>query len=316
MTDTALRSVFQRRPYTNAVADRGIGRDGVRLDFEEIKLISKAMPAICDLQYDIGEITLTDYLMCRNFGKPIVGLPVFITRNFLHGRIWVHARSGITGPKDLEGKRLGLKSYTQTAPFWNRGVLASEYGVDLSKITWVGLEPAHVAEYRNPANVEPAPAGASLAELLDAREIDAADDPGRPWSDRGETWEYDPEVIKPLIPDARAAAVDWYGRTGIYPILHMIVIHQAALDKVPTLAGDLFDAFVRARDAWVPTITDPAVYRQRGRDIVGKDFLPYGVAPSRPTLELACRQAFEQGVTSRAFEVEDIFPPEIMALNA
>lgn len=316
MTEQTLRTVFQRRPYTNAVADKGIGTQGAALHFVEMDLISKAMPDICDLKFDIGEITLTDYIMCRDFGKPIVGLPVFVTRNFLHGRIWYHTRSAIKTPKDLEGKRVGLKSYTQTAPFWNRGILASEYGVDLGKITWVNLEPAHVAEYRNPGNVEPAPVGATLAEMLESGAIDAADDPGRPWSDRGETWDYDPDVIKPLIPDARHAAIEWYDRTGIYPILHMIVLKQDAIERVPTLASDLFAAFVRARDEWMPTINDPAVYRQRGRDIVGKDFLPYGVEPSRPTLELACRQAYEQGLTSKPIGVEDLFGPDMMVLKA
>jgi 4,5-dihydroxyphthalate decarboxylase len=315
VNNITLRAVFQRRPYTNAVADGAIDVPGVKIDFVEIDLISKAMPAVCDLEYDIGEITLTDYMMCRDLEKPIVGLPVFVTRNFLHNRIWYHTRSGITSPKDLEGKRVGLKSYTQTAPFWNRGVLSTEYDVDVSKITWVNIESAHVREYNNPGNVEPAPDGAELAEMLESGEIDAADDPARPWTDRGETWKYDRETIRPLIPNGKEAAADWYRRTRVYPILHMIVVKRDAIDRRPSLAADLFAAFVRARDDWMPTITNPAVYQQRGRDIVGGDFLPYGVVANRATLELACRSAYDQAITSRALKVEDLFDPDVMSLR-
>lgn len=316
MTQTPLRAVFQRRPFTNAVADKGIGTPGVRLDFIETDLISGAMPAVCDLEFDIGEVTLTDYMACLDLGLPLVGLPIFLNRNFLHNRIWVSARSGIKTPKDLEGRRVGLKSYTQTAPFWNRGILETEFGVDLSKITWVNIEPSHVRGYRNPANVEAAPEGASLMEMLESGVIDAADDPGRPWADRGEEWQPDPEVIRPLVPNGKALAAEWYQRTGVYPALHLIVVKQAALDAHPKLAADLFGAFVRARDAWMQGITNPEVYRQRGRDIVGRDFLPYGVAPNRATLDMACQMAHSQGITSRPFLVSDLFGTKIAALGA
>lgn len=314
MTDTILRAVFQRRPYTNAVADELL-RPKLTLDFVEVDLIAKAMEGVCDLEYDIGEVTLTDYMICRDLNKPIVGIPVFVTRNFLHDRIWVNTRAGIKSPKDLEGKRVGLKSYTQTAPFWNRTILSSEYGVDLSKITWVNIEDGHVRDYRNPANVIPAPAGATLATMLEAGEIDAADDPARPFTDREEKWDYDPELIKPLMSDSHAASADWYKRTQVYPILHMIVVKQSALQRFPSLAADLFNAFCKARDAWMQQITNPAVYRQRGRDIVGRDFLPYGVEANRATLEFACKHAYEQGVTAKLLGINDLFSPEITSLR-
>ncbi|PWK60333.1 ABC transporter substrate-binding protein [Aminobacter sp. AP02] len=316
MTDISLRAVFQRRPYTNAVADGAIKVPGVKIDFVEVDLISKAMSAVCDLEYDIGEITLTDYMMCRNAGKPIVGLPVFVTRNFLHNRIWYHTRSGISSPKDLEGKRVGLKSYPQTAPFWNRGILATEYGVDVGKVTWVSLEGAHLREYDPPANVQSAPVGATLAEMLETGEIDAADDPGRPWTDRDEVWSHDPDVIKPLVPVGKEEIADWYRRTQVYPILHMIVVKREAIDRRPTLVADLFGAFVQARNAWMANITNPDAFRQRGRDIVGSDFLPYGVGPNKATLELACKLAYDQAVTSRALDVEDLFDRDIIELRA
>lgn len=314
MNDKVLRAVFQRRPYTNAVAD-GLLQPNVTLDFVEVDLIAKAMEAVCDLEYDIGEITLTDYMICRDLKKPIVGIPVFVTRNFLHDRIWLNKNAGINSPKDLEGKRVGLKSYTQTAPFWNRTILSSEYGVDLSKITWVNLEDGHVRDFRNPDNVVPAPAGATLAAMLEAGEIDAADDPARPFTDRNEKWNCDPNLIEPLLEDTRQAAADWYARTSVYPILHMIVLRQGALDRIPSLAGDLFHAFCKARDDWMLQITNPAVFSQRGRDIVGRDFLPYGVGPNRETLEFACKHAYEQGVTTKLLTVSDLFPQEIIELR-
>ncbi|WP_181164677.1 ABC transporter substrate-binding protein [Amaricoccus solimangrovi] len=316
MSETTLRAVFQRRPYTSPIADGEIPVPGAKIDFTEVDLISKAMPAVCNLAYDIGEITFTDYLQARDLGKPLVGLPVFVTRNFLHNRIWYHTRSGIAHPKDLEGKTVGIKSYPQTATFWNRAVLASEYGVDVSRIRWVYLEGAHNAEYTPPTNVVPAPEGATLADLLESGEIDAADDPARPFTDAGVSWEHDPETIKPLLSDTKAAEAEWYARTGVYPILHMIVLRRAALERLPSLAGDLFAAFTQARDAWMPRITNPDVFRQRGRDIVGRDFLPYGVDANLPTIEFACRAAHEQGVTSRRLSAIELFDRELFALPA
>ncbi len=317
MTELTLRTAFEMRAYTRPIADGSIRIPGVKIDFVEYPAINKAMKAIADrLEFDVGEITLVDYMLARQFGKPLAGLPVFVNRNFPFARIMYHTRSGIRQPKDIEGKRVGLKRYTQTAPMWNRALLAAEYGIDFDKVTWVAVEfGGNVTEYRDPPNVVAAPPGKSLAELLESGDIDAADDPGRPWSDRGETWKYDPTVIKPLIPSSKEAAADWYRRTGIYPILHVLVVKQDAIAKRPTLMRDLFEAFVQAKQAYMKNIEDPADLHIRGRDIVGGDFLPYGVGPNRATLDMLCESAWRQKITPNRFRVEELFGPDVIDLK-
>ena len=316
MTDLVLRAVFESRGYTTPVANGTIKIPGVKLDFVKVPAINKAMKAVADLEYDVGEITLVDYILARRFGRPLAGLPIFVNRNFMHDRIMYHTRSGIRAPKDLEGKRIGLKRYTQTAPVWNRGILAMEYGIDLDRVTWVATETrANVSEYRDPPNVVPAPPGKSLAELLESGEIDAADDPGRPWTDRKETWNYDKNVIKSLIPNGQEAAADWYRRTGIYPIMHVLVVKRDSIAARPSLMRELFDAFVAAKKQFMENLTDPAEFRIRGRSIVGRDFLPYGVEVNRSVIDLMCEFAYRQKITPNRYRVEDLFDPDTIALK-
>jgi 4,5-dihydroxyphthalate decarboxylase len=312
MADVVLRSVFESRGYTRPIEDGRVTIPGVKLDIVKVVPINKAMNAVANGEYDLGEITLVDYILTRHFGRPLTALPVFVNRNFHHHRIWYHTRSGIKAPKDIEGKRVGVKSYTQTAPVWNRGVLASEYGVDIDKVTWVNIQGPHVGEFRDPPNVVPATPGKSLMELLESGEIDAADDPGRPWSDRGEPWKYDLNVIKPLVTNVQEAATEWYHRTGSYPIMHVLVVKRDAVARRPTVLRELYNAFVAARDLYMENL-DPKEMQMRGRAIVGRNFLPYGVAENRPTIDMLCEFCFNQKITPKRYQVEDMFDFEFIA---
>ncbi|REE75471.1 4,5-dihydroxyphthalate decarboxylase [Rhodococcus wratislaviensis] len=311
--ERVLRTVFESRGYTSTVADGTLAIPGVSIDFVDAVPISSAMNAVADgLQFDVGEITLIDYMIARELGRPLVALPIFPNRNFPHDRILYRADSGIEVPKDLEGKRIGVKSYPQTAPVWGRGILHDQYGVDLNRVTWVALEGAHLDDFRNPSNVEMAPAGSSLAELLASGDIDAADDPGRPWRDRGERWDYDSTEIKPLVPNPAQDAADWYRKTGVYPILHVIVIKQEVLTARPDIARTLFDAFTTAKQAYLDVLDDPTELKARGRSIVGPDFLPYGISPNRAAIDTLCEFAHHQKITTTRYQVEDLFGPHAL----
>ena len=177
-------------------------------------------------EFDITEMAITTYICAKAHGKPMTAIPVFLVRAFHHGAILVNTRAGITKPKDLEGKRVGVnRGYTVTTGVWARSILQQEHGVDLSKITWVLSGDEHVAEYKPPANVVPIEAGKKMDAMLASGELAAA---------IGVEIEH-PDV-KPLIPNALEAGLAALKSRGHYPINHLVVIKDATLARHPGLA--------------------------------------------------------------------------------
>jgi len=224
----------------------------------------------------------------------------------------VNVKSGIRTPKDLEGKRVGVnRGYTVTTGVWARSVLQHEHGVDLKKITWVLSGDEHVAEFRNPPNVVPLEKGRKMADLVISGELAAAINV-----------EIDHPDVKPLIPDARQAGFEALRERGHYPINHTIVVKDELLAAHPGLAEDVFHAFAEAKRLYVERlkagrIDKPAAMDEMHRrvmEITGGDPLPYGIAPNRKALEELVASAKEQGIISRAFAVEELFPAATRAL--
>jgi 4,5-dihydroxyphthalate decarboxylase len=258
------------------------------------------------LEFDVCEMAITTYLCAKAHGKAFTALPVFLVRGFHHGAIVYNTKAGIAHPKDLEGRRVGVnRGYTVTTGVWARAILQDEYGVDLSKVTWVTSGDEHVAEYRPPPNVVAMEPGRSLDEMLVAGELAAV-----------VGVEVDHPDVQPLIPDAEAAGFDALRQRGLYPINHLVVVKDDLLEAHPDLALDVFDAFAAAKNRYVerlrsdaidaPTPTD-LMYR-RVLDITGDDPLPYGLAGNRSTIELLIRHAVTQQILDRPLAVEDLFP--------
>jgi 4,5-dihydroxyphthalate decarboxylase len=231
---------------------------------------------------------------------------VFLVRGFHHGAILHNPAAGVRGPSELEGRRVGVnRGYTVTTGVWARGILADEYGVDLNRVTWVLTGDEHVAEYRPPANVVPAPAGASVDELLATGDVAAA---------IGAT-DASPHVV-PLIPDAEEVAFEALRQRGLYPINHLVVVKDELLQEHPGLAPAVFEAFAEAKRVYIerlrtgaiadPTSTD-MMYR-RVMDITGADPLPYGIAPSRSMISELIGHAVRQRIIDRPPAPEDLFP--------
>jgi 4,5-dihydroxyphthalate decarboxylase len=224
-------------------------------------------------------------------------------RAFHHGAILHHTKSGISTPQDLEGRRVGVnRGYTVTAGLWARSILQDEYGVDLSRITWVLSGDEHVAEYRPPANVVPIEPGKTMEELLTSGEIPAAIGV-----------QVDSPDVQPLIPNAREAAFASLRARGLYPINHTVVIRNDVLAANPGLAADAFNAFVEAKELYLQRLkegraegADPI--HQRVMEIIG-DPLPYGIEPNRKMLEAIIRHSVEQGILSKPFSVDELFAP-------
>jgi 4,5-dihydroxyphthalate decarboxylase len=303
------------RPLTTALGNYGLtlpvkqGRIGLgrlNLSFVEIEPIIAAMRRMCrGLEFDICEMAFTTYLCARAAGKPFTAIPVFVTRNFHHWAIFINSRSGIREPKDLEGRAVGVnRGYTVTTGLWARGVLQSEYGVDLDKITWMPTNDEHIAEFAAPKNVDYRFRGRPMRELLLGGEIDAA---------IGDIGVEAPE-IKPLIADARNAAFDYFRKTGIYPINHGVVIKDSALKDMPWIAGELFRAFEAAKSVYLKNLQagkDLSSWDRAAADnaaVVGDPF-PFGIEANRKTLEAITQFAVDQRMVPRKFAVEELFAP-------
>jgi len=261
------------------------------------------------LDFDVCEMAITTYLTAKAHDKQFTALPVFVLRQFHHFPIVYNIKSGVQSPKDLEGKKVGVRAYTVTTGVWTRGILATEYGVDLDKITWVVVDEEHVQEYRKPANVIERP-GANLAEMLLKGELAAAIGVGK----------VDSPNVKPLIPDAAAAEAAWYRKTGIYPINHTVVVKDTVLQSDPSLAPRLFAGFEAAKAQFLKQLSsgvelpaDAQVLAKR-RSIVGDDPLPNGLVNNRKALEAIIRFAHEQKILPRTVKPEEMFAANTLTL--
>ena len=204
---------------------------------------------------------------------------------------------------DLEGRRVGVnRGYTVTTGVWARGILATEYGVDLGRVTWVLSGDEHVQSYMPPANVEPARPGADLAEMLIDGEIDAVIGV-----------DVDHPDVAPLIADPEEAAITALRQRGFYPINHLVVVKDDVLQRYPEVAPAVFDAFTEAKRRYVAQLRDGATSSDTDRmysrvlQITGGDPLPYGVEPNRPMLEQLMEFALAQRILTRPADIDELF---------
>ena len=301
-----LKTALGKYGHTQALHDGVVAPKGIKFDWQDVGPdIIKGFPHMCRrLAFDVSELAITTYLTARAYGKPFTMLPVVVARNFHHAVLSVNVKSGIKQPKDLEGKRIGVRSYTVTSGVWNRGILASEYGVDISKITWVTFEEPHVEEYVSPSNVVRAPEGKTIGEMLKAGEIDAGIGAGA----------NDHPDVHTLFDDPFAAEAEWCKRTGIYPVNHTVVVLDEYLERHPWIAEELFTALKTSKDQYVarlrangPTTAEDKI-RARHMEIVGGDPLPYGVEANRKGLETLIQFAYDQKILPRVLTVDEVIP--------
>jgi 4,5-dihydroxyphthalate decarboxylase len=266
------------------------------------------------LEFDICEMAITTYICARDNGKRFTALPIFLVRQFHHGAIMVNTKAGIRSPKDLEGKRVGVnRGYTVTTGVWARGILATQYGVDLSKVTWVLSGDEHVAEYRPPSNVVPIEKGNDMAKMLESGELVAAIGVDLKHPD-----------VAPLIPNAAEAGYEALRMRGHYPINHLVVVKDELLASHPDLARDVFDAFSASKNLYVKALragqiemaTGVDKMHQRVMEITGGDPLPYGIEPNRKVLEELVAHAVSQKIIARPSSVDELFAPSVQTVVA
>lgn len=295
----ALGNYGITKPIKAAGAD--LGR--LKLNFVAVEQIVPMMRRMCrGLEFDICEMAFTTYVCARAAGLPFTAIPVFVTRNFHHWAVFVNTKSGVKTPKDLEGRKVGVnRGYTVTTGLWARGVLQSEYGVDLNKVTWIPTDDEHVEGFKGPANVDYRFRGAKMRDLLLSGEIDAA---------IGEV--ADVPEIQPLIPDAQNEAFGYFRKTGIYPINHGVVVKNSVLKDTPWIADELCRAFEAAKAKYLKNLDLGAAATSWDKaakvnaEVVGDPF-PFGIKPNRKALEAITRFAVEQKMVPRKFAVEELF---------
>lgn len=279
----SLKTNLADYPVTMAMKDGRVTSDLVKLDYCGPEVANKAFKAMVrENQYEAGELAIITYLQARAFGKPFVMLPTPISGRFQHHCVGFNREFGQLNPKDIEGRKVGVRTYSQTTGLWVRGILQHEYGVNLDKVMWMTIEDAHVSEYKDPANTQRLPAGSKLADMMMTGELAAAI--------MGGDMPDDPRV-QSLVPDPQAAARVWYQRTGVIPINHVFVVHEELSKERPDVVEEIYRMIVESRKYAPVSATRP----------------PFGVDANRKGLELAVEWSYEQKIIPRRLSVDELF---------
>jgi 4,5-dihydroxyphthalate decarboxylase len=305
-------------PHTAAVRDGTIPIEGVEAEIVTVQpQIGAFRRMVRNLEFDVCEVAPTTYIIARAYGVPITALPVFVMRNFHHRGLLVRPDAGIRSPKDLEGRKVGVRAWSVTTGVWTRAVLMEDYGVDFTKVTWVVDDEEHVTQMPLPPYVEHAPADRSLATMMADGELAAGFAAnagiGRSGAPTGGVWKAEAADYPELFPNHEELEADWFRRSGIWPMHGTLVVKDAVFNEHPWVARSLFDAFARAKDEWLARlkageITNATDKRYNAvRAIVGDDPLPYGMEANLPTIRALEEAAYKQGLTPRRMTIDELF---------
>jgi 4,5-dihydroxyphthalate decarboxylase len=280
-----LRTLLGDHPCTAALKSGAIKSDLVAFDFVDYSPTNKGFkPMVREGAFDVAEMAIVTYLMAKSFGKPMVLLPDVVVARFQHAFALYNAKQGTLQPADLNGKRIGIRSFTTTTGAWLRGILANDYGVDLNSIDWVTFEDAHVAEYVD--TTQRAPAGKQIIQMLVDGELDVvlgekSDHPG----------------LKPLFADVPAEEKAWFAKHGVLPINHMVVVSKDLSDKHPEIVREVHRLLVESAklSAVAPRFDAKEMFR---------------------SLQMITRYAAQQQLIPRKFAVDELFDDMTRALIA
>src|SRR5262245_39860085 len=307
---------------TRALREGRVAFDGIELTYLPLVVEETFFRMLRYHEFDVAEMSLSSYTLSLFADKPqFIAIPVFPSRMFRHNGIFINVNSGIREPKDLAGKRIGTPEYQLTAPVWQRGVLSDEYSVPVASATHFqgGLEdPGREAKIRlnRPTNIklQPIPAGKTLSQMLEAGEIDALVSPRAPSS-------FKPGgKVRRLFEDYASVEREYYQRTKIFPIMHVVAIRRDVYEKYPWVAQSLYKGFVQAQKITYEDLRETAALKvmlpwlikhvEETEDTLGKDFWPYGFEPNVKTLSTFLRYSYEQGLAKRLLQPKDLFAPE------
>jgi 4,5-dihydroxyphthalate decarboxylase len=281
---TTLRIVLGDYPHTLPLKRGEITSPWLKLAFVDVKPLHLAFkPIVREHAYDASEIALVTYLQAAAYDKGLRLLPAAMLSRFQHGTMLYNAERGTITPADLPGKRIGVRSYSQTTGVWIRGILQNDYGLDLSGVQWVTFEDGHVAEAKDPPGVIRAQAGEDITQLLLDGMLDAAI--------YGAALPNDPR-LKSVIADPDAAARAWYAKYHLVPVNHMVVATEELARTNPRAVAELYRLLEAGKAAARPA-----------RDV---DVTPFGKQANRPCLELLIGYAVQQKLIPRKLAVDEL----------
>ena len=268
-------------------------------------------------EFDVAEFSISIYLATKNRGLNYTALPVFPLRQFRHSSIYIHKDGSVGSPKDLKGKRVGLIGYVNSAALWIRGILSREYGVDLSAVSWfTEVEEPRLWTKPESLRITRLSRGTMAEKALEQGEVDALIYPKLPLAFKKEDW------IERLFPNYVALEHDFYRRTKLFPIMHVIVVHNRILEQHSWVAWNLVKAFTQAKHICYAGNESRAFYSstpwlaallEDQKELLGSDPFPYGFRENRETLSLLVNMAKEQGILSSAeFPLESLFFPNVV----
>jgi 4,5-dihydroxyphthalate decarboxylase len=305
--------------HTRALADGRVKIAGVDLKFVNITPPSQIfLRMLHDEEFDGSEMSLSNFMIAIGKGdRRFVALPVFPSRVFRHSYIWINTKSGIAKPADLKGKKVGIADYSMTALLFVRGLLQHEYGVAPEDIHWFRRRSEHVAIDMPPGiRIDNIGKDQSLDSLLEAGALDAVAVTSAPRAFLNGS-----PLVQRLFPDCRTVEAEYYRRTKIFPIMHMVVIRRAIYEQDLSLAARLTQGFEAAKQLAFEAYDEDLIALpwtnlnlEYARQVLGHDVYPYGVKNNVATLEAATLYSLEQGLTQRKFAVEELFAPETLAL--
>jgi 4,5-dihydroxyphthalate decarboxylase len=278
-----LRTLLGDHPCTAALKSGAIKSDLVAFDFVDYSPTNKGFkPMVREGAFDVSEMAIVTYLMAKSFAKPMVLLPDVVLARFQHGYGLYNAKQGTLKPADLNGKRVGIRSFTTTTGAWLRGILANDYGIDLNSIDWVTFEDAHVAEFVD--TTQRAPAGKQIIQMLLDGELDAvlgekSDHPG----------------LKPLFADVPAEEKAWFAKHGVLPINHMVVVSKNLAGNHPEIVREVHRMLVES--AKVSAVAPR-----------------FDAAEMRRSLQMITQYAAQQRLIPREFTIDELFDDVTRAL--
>jgi 4,5-dihydroxyphthalate decarboxylase len=274
-------------PHTLPLKRGEITSPSLKLDFVDVKPMHTAFkPMVRQHAYDASEMALVTYLQAKTYNKGLRLLPAAMLARFQHGTVLYNTERGKLGPADLAGRRIGVRSYTQTTGVWIRGIIENDYGVDLSGVQWVTFEDGHLVEFADPPGVIRARPDQDITQMLIDGELDAAI--------YGAAMPKDPR-LQSVVPDPDAAARAWYAKHSLVPVNHMVVVTDELMQSNPRAVAELY----RLLEAGKKAAGVPAAG--------GLDTIPFGKEANRPCLELLISYAAQQGLLTRPLTVDELW---------
>jgi 4,5-dihydroxyphthalate decarboxylase len=322
MANIQLTLACEDYDRTRPIKDARIKPEGIEINYLVMSVEEIFWRMMKYEEFDVSELSMGAFLTAAARGRrPFIAIPVFPSRTFRHRCIFINTASGIERPEELRGKRMGVPEYSMTAAVWLRGLFEHEYGIPPSEIHWIQAgeeQPGRKdrVDFEMPPGVRmDSRNDRTLNEMIASGEIDAMMSPRMPTC----FLEGAPNVRR-LFANYRKAEMDYFAKTGLFPIMHVIVIKRAIYEKDPWVAQTLYKAFCEAKDLCMRELYDTNILRvslpwtsaeyEDTRDLMTADYWPYGLAPNRMNLETLNGYLYEQGLIEQRLNLDELFARE------